>query len=240
MDRISDSGSDDASSNLAGCTNPVVMYIKLSAFIFFILLFIGCNNKSKFDLQEGDLLFSVGKNSSELHKAIQESTSTQKEISYSHVGIVKHEESGVYVIEANAPEGVLKTFLKDFLSRAAQKNNKPLVAVGRLKPAYRYVIPQAIENAEDRIARPYDFAFEEENDAYYCSELVRFSYLDSLGNPIFAPLTMSFKNKETGEIDPYWIKHFMGIETEIPEGKLGTNPADMAKSKIIKIVHTYY
>ncbi len=218
------------------------MNIKKSgvAFLLFSVIFLQACNKNNFKLQEGDLLFSVGRSNSELQRAIQESTSVGKEISFSHVGIVKHEGDAVYVIEANSPEGVVKTFLNDFMNEAGHLNNRPLVAVGRLKPQYRYLIPNAMENAEDMIASPYDFAFDEENNAYYCTELVRFSYLDSLGNPIFQPLAMSFKNKETGETDPYWIKHFLGIEKEIPEGKPGTNPVDMAKSPIIKIVHLYY
>ncbi|MDO5523341.1 MAG: YiiX/YebB-like N1pC/P60 family cysteine hydrolase, partial [Bacteroidia bacterium] len=109
-----------------------------------------------------------------------------------------------------------------------------------VKPEFQYIIPLAVEEAAEQLGQPYDYAYAEGNEAYYCSELVRFTFLDSLKNPIFPAVAMSFKNKETGETEPYWKKHFAGLQLEIPEGKPGTNPADMAKSQVIDIVHTYY
>ena len=51
---------------------------------------------------------------------------------------------------------------------------------------------------------------------------------------------MSFKNTETGNSDPYWLKHFEKLGEPVPEGEPGTNPADMALSPVIEIVHEYY
>ncbi len=220
------------------------MFIK--NFFFILSLFIlailqACNTTRNYDeLQDGDLLFIVGKSKSEQTDAIKKSTSKKNEIPFSHVGIVKFVDKDVYVIEATTSDGIIQTLLYEFIQKAEKQKGKPLIVVGRVKPEYQYIIPFAVEKAGDQLGRPYDYAYEEGNDVYYCTELVRFTYLDSLRNPIFPALAMTFKNKETGETEAYWKKHFAGLQLEIPEGKPGTNPVDMAKSNVIDIVHKYY
>ena len=215
--------------------------VLLAFFISLPFIFQSCDTKQNYDaLQDGDLLFIVGKSQSEQTNAIKKSTSKLDEIPFSHVGIVKFEDENVYVIEATPSDGIIQTLLYEYMQKAEKRNGKPLVAVGRVKPEYQYLVPLAVEKAGDQLGRPYDYAYEEGNDAYYCSELVRFAYLDSLRNPIFPAIAMTFKNRETGETEAYWTKHFAGLQQEIPEGKPGTNPADMAKSPINDIVHTYY
>ncbi|MEA5063770.1 MAG: YiiX/YebB-like N1pC/P60 family cysteine hydrolase [Petrimonas sp.] len=206
-----------------------------------IIILQACNTTHNYDeLKEGDLLFIVGKIKSEQTSAIKRSTSQKEEVPYSHVGIVKFDKKDVYVIEATPSDGIIQTLLYEFIQKAEKRKGRPLIAVGRVKPEFQYIVPLAVENAGDLLGRPYDYAYEEGNDAYYCSELVRFSYLDSLRNPIFPAVSMTFKNKETGETEAYWEKHFAGLQLEIPEGKSGTNPVDMSKSPIIDIVHKYY
>lgn len=206
-----------------------------------IIILQACNTTHNYDeLKEGDLLFIVGKSKSEQTSAIKRSTSQKDEVPYSHVGIVKFDKKDVYVIEATPSDGIIQTLLYEFIQKAEKRKGRPLIAVGRVKPEFQYIVPLAVENAGDLLGRPYDYAYEEGNDAYYCSELVRFSYLDSLRNPIFPAVSMTFKNKETGETEAYWEKHFAGLQLEIPEGKSGTNPVDMSKSPIIDIVHKYY
>ena len=206
-----------------------------------IIILQACNTTHNYDeLKEGDLLFIVGKSKSEQTSAIKRNTSQKEEVPYSHVGIVKFDKKDVYVIEATPSDGIIQTLLYEFIQKAEKRKGRPLIAVGRVKPEFQYIVPLAVENAGDLLGRPYDYAYEEGNDAYYCSELVRFSYLDSLRNPIFPAVSMTFKNKETGETEAYWEKHFAGLQLEIPEGKSGTNPVDMSKSPIIDIVHKYY
>ena len=206
-----------------------------------IIILQACNTTHNYnELKEGDLLFIVGKSKSEQTSAIKRSTSQKEEVPYSHVGIVKFDKKDVYVIEATPSDGIIQTLLYEFIQKAEKRKGRPLIAVGRVKPEFQYIVPLAVENAGDLLGRPYDYAYEEGNDAYYCSELVRFSYLDSLRNPIFPAVSMTFKNKETGETEAYWEKHFAGLQLEIPEGKSGTNPVDMSKSPIIDIVHKYY
>lgn len=193
-----------------------------------------------FKLQEGDLVFIVDNSASDLVKAIKESTSLKEEIPFTHVGTMKKENGKIFILEATSPEGVVKTPLDAYFAKAALLETKPLIAVGRLKSEYRYAIPSAISNTEQKLGKKYDYAYDEQNDAFYCSELIRLCFLDSLGTPIFEPLPMSFKNKETGLMDQYWTSHFEKLGVSIPEGKPGTNPADMAKASVINIVYRYY
>lgn len=207
----------------------------MSLFVF------SCQTEDKdFELKNGDLLFSVGKGESELLKAIQNATSKVKEIPFSHVGIIFIENDSVFVLEAAPKYGVVKTPIQDFISEVAEINGKPMIAVGRVKKKYAESAAHAPSNALKHIGKKYDFAYSEKNDEMYCSELVRFSFLDSNGVPIFSAFPMSFKNKETGEDVPFWIEHFKKMGQEVPEGKPGTNPADMAKSEVLEIVHTCF
>jgi hypothetical protein len=220
------------------------MFPKKYFFLLFwcvLALLQACNTSYNYDqLKEGDLLFIVGRSTSEQTGAIKRSTSDRGEIPYSHVGIVKFEDKDVYVIEATPSDGIIQTLLYEFMQKAEKQKGKPLIAVGRVKPEFQYIVPSALEKAGDQLGRPYDYAYEEGNDAFYCSELVRFSYLDSLRNPIFPAVAMTFKNKETGKTEAYWEKHFAGLQLKIPEGELGSNPVDMSKSSVIDIVHKYY
>ena len=246
MDRIPDSGSDDGGSIPPGCTLlHGFLFMRLLKLLFFIIapisIMICCSDEKKaFSLQSGDLLFTVGTGNSELLTAIQNSTSAERQLPFSHVGIVEITNQDTVVIEATAPEGVISTPLKDFLNKTATLNNKKLLAVGRLKTKYQYVIPQSIDNAKQFLGRPYDYAYDEENYNVYCSELVRLSFKDSTGNYLFPPIAMTFINQKSGLIDSFWIENYKKMGLDVPEGKPGTNPSNMFSSDKIEIVHTYY
>lgn len=208
-------------------------------FISLTLVLSSCA-KNEFKLETGDLLFTVGIENSEFVNAIKTSTASNAETPFSHVGIVSIEYNTTYVIEATSPEGVVKTLLRDFIAKTAMNNDKPVMAVGRLKGEYNYTISSAIEKANLLLGKPYDYAYDETNDSYYCSELVRYAFKDSTNSFIFPAVAMSFKNKESGETESYWISHYQDLNQPIPEGLPGTNPVDMSKTKQIEIVHYYY
>ncbi len=212
-------------------------------FLYLPLLFIfqTCqSDNAPFRLQKGDLLFSVGRGDSELLKAIQASTGENKEIPFTHVGIVIVENGEIFVLEATSPQGVVKTALKTFIDESGTARNKPLIAVGRLKESYLPLIDKSIDNARKLLGKRYDYEYDENNDAFYCSELVRFSFLNSSGKPIFEPLPMSFKDPKTGETAAYWTEHYAKLGKPVPENEPGTNPADMSQSSILNIVYKYY
>jgi len=202
-------------------------------------LFCVCTTASaeNFQLQTGDLLFQVGKGS-ELNEAIAEVTFGKNNINYTHTGIVFVENDTVFVIEAVPPK-VCKTLLDTFLLRSANLAEKPIVAVGRLKQEYRESIPHAIVLAKKLLGKPYDYVYSPDNDAYYCSELVTLSFLDSQNAPIFELLPMNFRDVN-GILPTYWLEHFKKYNAEIPENCPGSNPGDLSKSDKIEIVYYYF
>lgn len=209
--------------------------------LFITMIIFGCQSSEKdFQFENGDLLFSVGKGESGLLKAIQNATSRTNEIPFSHVGIVFIEGDSVFIVETSPANGVVKTPLADFINEAAVIDDKPLIAVGRVRKEFRASAEKAPSIAVSHLGKKYDFEYDETDDSFYCSELIRFSYLDSSGSPIFPALAMSFKNKETGNPEPFWVEHFQKLNKEIPEGKPGSNPADMAKSEVLEMVHFFY
>jgi uncharacterized protein YycO len=208
-------------------------------FIYLILFswFVNAASAEDFHLHTGDLLFQAG-TSSELSNAIAAVTTGKDDVHYTHVGIVSIENDTVFVIEATTPN-VCKTPVDSFLNKSVFIEEKPLVAVARLKPEFQGIIPQAIINAGKYIGKPYDYIYSPDNDAYYCSELVYLLFVDERGEPIFESKNMTFRDEE-GNFSDYWIAHFKRYQADIPEGREGTNPGDLSKSEIIEIVYRYF
>lgn len=206
--------------------------------IFLLFILSACNNK--FELQDGDLLFSIGKSNSPMTEAIQSATAHQADIAYTHVGIVKIVDNECFVIEATAPEGVQQISFDAFMNKAATVGQRTFVAVGRLKPQFTHIIPRALACAQSKIGLCYDYAYSDSNNAYYCSELVQESFLQTNGSHLFPAIKMTFKNPHTNSYDAFWLAHFEKLGLPIPEGENGSNPAQLSKSDCIDIVHAYF
>ena len=203
-----------------------------------LVLFSACTTVDKgFFLQTGDLLFQVGK-SSGLNEAIAGVTKGESDIHYTHVGIVSVENDVVFVIEATPPQ-VCITLLDTFLLRSAKLAEKPVVAVGRLKQEYRETIPHAIIRARSLLGKPYDYVYSPDYDAFYCSELVTYSFIDRQNRPVFEPVSMNFRDAD-GNFPAYWIAHFEKYNADIPENQPGSNPGDISRSDRIEIVFRYF
>jgi uncharacterized protein YycO len=192
---------------------------------------------AQFSLKSGDLLFQVGK-STTLSDAIAQVTSGADSVNYTHVGIVSIENDEIFVIEATSPK-VRKVSIDTFLNNSRKMNGKPIVAVGRLQSKYFDIIPQSIKNAETYLGKPYDYVYSPNNDEYYCSELVYFAFKNKKGKPVFKAKKMTFCD-DKGNMTAAWIQHFAKYKTPIPEGRKGTNPGDMSKSKEITILYRYF
>ena len=160
------------------------------------------------ELKTGDILFQIG-NGSDFEEAVIGSTSDIYDKNYSHCGVIYFENDSIFVLEAETENGVVKTNFDDFY-----RNSKHLV-VGRLKPDYQYIIDNAILRVLKLIGKKYDFIFSDENDDYYCSELIQKTFTDNNNNPIFETIPMTFKDKITNETIPYWIEYFEKLNTEI-------------------------
>lgn len=180
----------------------------------------------------GDLIFQEnGANS--FTDAITGVTKSAKQYNFSHVGVIYQENGEWFVLEA-IPYGVSKTAIASFLKKSKIVDGKPAVAIGRIKAKYRKSIPDAIEGIKKLIGKRYDMHFSPTNDMYYCSEIIYLNYKID-GKPIFKSAPMTFRDKNSGEMSPLWIRHFEMLKSPIPEGVEGTNPGDMSKErKIIK------
>lgn len=189
-----------------------------------------------FEMRTGDILFQAFEPSG-YASAIESVSDGWGGYAFSHVGVAYIENGNAFVLEA-IPYGVSKTPIETFLRKSRQINGRPAVAVARLKKKYRKAIPDAISTMLSLIGKRYDFVFDPSNDMYYCSEIIEIAFRHR-NKPIFDSAPMSFKDKQSGELNPYWIKHFEMHKGEIPEGVPGTNPSDMSKSPKLKIIHTF-
>jgi len=218
--------------------------------IFLRILFIfaiacqlsACHNlqkKSRFALEKGDLLFQ-DLDADSISDAIESVTGGENKLSFSHVGIVDLNSDGEPVVLEAISKGVCYTSLDSFLLRSTNKKCKPKVEVGRLKPEFTGLINKALESGEKLIGKPYDDVYLMGDSTYYCSELIyeMFAKVQDSAD-VFQLNPMTFKDAETGEFLPFWIKYYQDLRVEIPEGKPGLNPNGMHQSPAIDIVFSY-
>lgn len=213
--------------------------IRYMAFLLAIgfTLPVYAHETESFHLKNGDLIFQEDCGDL-MTNAIKAATKGIKGYQFTHVGMVwLKSPDDIQVIEATPPE-VTVTPLADYLS--PEHHCTPRSVVGRLKNQYQKLIPQAITAALQKVGKGYDYAFNINNDQYYCSELIYQAFKEANQGKALFPLTkMTFKSKRTGQFPVYWVMHFRELNIPIPEGELGNNPADMSRSPLIKIVHYY-
>ena len=174
------------------------------------LLLTNCQPKA---LREGDLLFHVAPTGN----AITEVTPGMVD----HVAIVINADS---VIEA-VGKGVVITPLDSLLS---QQGRYEAASVRRCDRR------QSVSRARKYLGRAYDYLYLPDNDDIYCSELVQIAFVDHKGRRIFQTVPMSFHN-DKGQITDYWKEFYARYNMEVPEGKPGTNPSELAKRKAVKM-----
>lgn len=201
--------------------------------ILFIAALYSCNTTSKYELKEGDLLFKETLNNA-LSDAISNVTDTTGKYRFSHVGVVVKEGDNWMVLEAVHDNGVRLCPLDAF--GMAAKGEIVRVVVGRLKEEYRYNLEQLKAFGLNQLNKSYDYRFDWNDSAFYCSELVYRMFVEAGQTDAFKPNVMTFKNKE-GEFDFTWIKYFEQIQSPIPEGELGINPNAMAQSKAVELLY---
>lgn len=206
-------------------------------YVCFLILFVGtvsCSPKeNNFTIREGDILFQEG-HCGDFCQAIKDVTVGYEGKMFTHNGLVVQEEDSLFVVEA-VFAGVVKTPLNEFLNRYVDEAGKPRAMIGRLKPEFQYCIPQAVNFAKGKLGKSYDKTFDFNNDAYYCSELLYFAFVDSIGASIFTPEPMTFKSPESDSISALWQRYFQELNLTVPEGELGINPGLMSRSVRIEI-----
>jgi len=198
------------------------------------LLFVVCALFSSCSqtLHSGDLIFVASENS-DFEKSIVEVTkSKEKTLNFTHVGIINVTDSGVFVIEAAPQKGVVYSSFSAF----KDENMNGVLYIGMLKSKYKKHTRDALNRACSHLGKEYDYAFDFENDLYYCSELVYDAYAHASGDPrFFETPNMTFKKEGTDEILPYWIEYFEKLNLLVPEGKPGINPTGLSRSDKLKI-----
>ena len=187
------------------------------------------------ELQTGDLIF-VGipydyqLDSASIDSAI--SASTSDSLRLIHTAIVEVQGDSTWIIDATIKRGVARYPLKDFLQDFTLKDGSlPVFYVKRLKQPYD--VKDFVERAKSFIGQPYDFYFLPDNDAMYCTELVRESYRPEGNQYLFQNKPMNFQD-ENGEYPLYWVQLFDKLEVPIPQGVMGTNPEAMATSVLLR------
>ncbi len=177
---------------------------------------------------EGDLLFAY---SSTAGRAISEATvHDSNELPFYHVAIATWVEGKLYALEA-IDEGVTLTPFELFCERIAKSQGG--LRVGRLRD--RSGVEQSVSNALMYLGKPYDDLYMIDTQEIYCSELVQLSYVNGKGQRLFPLINMSFHDSN-GRILDYWREHYAKHGMAVPEGALGTNPAQIAHDPAVEIV----
>ena len=178
-------------------------------------------------VMEGDLLFAY---STTAGRAISDATvhDTTTPPIY-HVAIATWVNGKLYALEA-IDEGVTLTPYDTFKQRTMSKGG---MLIGRLRD--RSGIDQSVSNALEHLGKPYDDLYMIDTQEIYCSELVQLSYVNGQGQRLFPLINMSFHDQH-GHILDYWREHYAKRGMAVPEGALGTNPAQIARDPAVTIL----
>ncbi|MFT5167123.1 MAG: hypothetical protein ACI8P3_002360 [Saprospiraceae bacterium] len=234
------------------------MSIKKSfLYLAIILIYSACGNETQtnssttnplvvaqsfsntFPLQEGDLLFQDN-DCGPFCDAIEKVTHGINGANLSHVGIVIQGGNSEFVVLEAISRGVVETPIDTFLNRSFDKEGKPKVLVGRLKPAQQSLVRPAIQSALQHRGKAYDDVFDINNDKFYCSELIYFAFKNANeGTPIFQLRLMTYKDPDTKETFPIWADYFQKLNKSIPEDQPGLNPGSMSRSLYLNIVYAF-
>ena len=156
------------------------------------------------DLQNGDLIFTVG--SSEIATAIRVATGAD-----SHVAIFFNGE----IYHATHEKGVVNQDLSDFLQ------DKDIYDV-YCYPAIE--VEAVFKRAKLHLGKPYNFSFYPQSDGFYCSE-----YIAEI-LPVFDTIPMQFGD-EKNLISDFWKAYYRELGLDVPLNQLGTNPSQLAQSR---------
>lgn len=192
------------------------------------------NSIGRDEIRNADLLFvgipaDYSLDTTSMSSAIADATGKEGKLNIIHVAILERQADSVFIIDATLKRGVarypLDTFLVDF---TLKDGSLPSLKVARLPKEETRAddCSRYISNAKKYIGRDYDLWFLPDNEAKYCSELVRDSYLGADGSFIFDAAPMSFRDSK-GELPLYWEQLFASLGVPVPEGLPGTNPQDM-------------
>jgi hypothetical protein len=195
--------------------------------ISFLLVSFALRIDAQNEVLEGDLLFAY---SNTAGKAISEATvHDTTALPIYHVAIATWVGDKLYALEA-IDEGVVITPYDKFCERTMSKGG---MLIGRLHD--RSGVEQSVSSAFEHLGKPYDDLYMIDTQEIYCSELVQLSYVNGKGQRLFPLINMSFHGSD-GQILDYWREHYSKHNMAVPEGALGTNPAQIAHDPAVEII----
>lgn len=185
--------------------------------------------------REGDILFQdVGCGA--VCDAIEGVTPGYEGAEINHCGVVVARGGEIRVLEAVSPR-VAASELSGFLSRAVDAKGRPKILVGRVRSEFEVLVAPAVAWMWSRIGSLYDHAYQPDDTALYCSELVVRGFRRANGGAAFFPeAPMTFRDPLTDEILPFWVHYFEALGMEVPEGVVGSNPGTLSLSPRLEII----
>lgn len=181
-------------------------------------------------LKSGDLIFQ-NLSCGPLCDAINAVTQGYADRKFSHMGMVYFKGDSILIIEA-AGKDVHLSPLNTFLSKSKDSH-----LVGRLKPSYTNLIPQAIAFSLKHMGDPYDDQYLYNNGKYYCSELIYDAFKSANADqPVFTMFPMTYKQPGSTAFFPVWQAYFNKIGIPVPEGQPGCNPGGISLSDKIEML----
>lgn len=216
----------------------ILKIMLLKSFLAFLLLVSGVPLAAQVmvlpDLKEGDMLFQ-DLNCGDLCDAIEAVTEGVNGQDFSHCAMVIRNGDSLMVVEAIGNKVQLNSIHR-FFARSGDTHQIKNIAVGRVKPQYYGLIPQAASNAKALVGQPYDDAFLPNNSSWYCSEVLYEAFRKASNSEFFELQPMTFKDPLTNDFFPAWIQYYRDLNTEIPEAVPGLNPGSISRSDKIEII----
>ena len=199
------------------------------------ITFLSLFGLQQYEPKTGDLLFQ-DLDCGPLCDAIEAVTQGIDGAKFSHIGMVIQTDTGTYVYEAIGA-GVVLTPLSEFLNRSLDAVGSPKVLAGRLSEEYSELTEKIKAEALNYLGQPYDTVYLMNNDAWYCSELLYQCFVDVSGDSNFFSIEpMTFKAPGDSAFFAAWEEYYSKMNTPIPQGKPGLNPAGISRSDKIQIV----
>ena len=198
----------------------------LLSIILLCVALMGYAQHSSSILKEGDLLFYT----SESNNPITDVTSGFDNRRVDHVSIFTRVNNKPYILETTHKGVILQPIDSTFVRMDKRQKH---IFIGRIQG--KWDVEASVAKAKSYIGRPYDFYFEPNDSAIYCSELVQISYQDKKGHLLFEPIPMSFHDN-SGEITNYWKEYYRKAGKKVPEGAPGSNPGNLSRNPKVKII----
>jgi hypothetical protein len=185
-------------------------------------------------LQEGDLLFRLGRSYRLTGIFTSRLLAKISDGSFSHNGLVHWEGDTAFVYDAEQ-EGIRKVPFEFWMLDVADDT----LAVKRLRPEFRHAVPRALAYCEDAYQRqvPFDLALSLDDERLYCSEMIEKAFA-SAGLPLAAPVPIRClpRYARYGPLRPL-VEALTEIRVDIPVYALGNERYGTYGSPCLELVY---